>query len=411
MATIRTAANTILTGRIGDKTFYVADSRQIVRQRLNNSNYGEGARRTETQQARRVRWANLVNFYKASKGWMSAAYESKNKGQTDYNKFVQLNINTSSVCLTKDMASAGACVIEPFVVSQGSLKSIDVTKSGNVYITNISYTGAEITDDTTVAEFTAKLIASNNTIVDGMQLSFISYMQNVDALGVPRIICTPYEVTLDKTNQAKLRDYLPEFCSKITNGFLGTTDQIAVGGFAYILSSVVGGKLEVSTQVLTCTNDSLRAEYSSPTMIQKAIESYGVDAEVMLSPISTVANQATTKPVYIQYLLVGSKQYNAGNYVGSASSVTAGAYSLVMSESLSSEDVASVDVYTKVSASGSETRNACSTKSVSGNRITLTGSTISSSNSISKITVTLASGEVVAINFTVAADEGGLSPN
>ena len=389
MATIRTAANTILTGRIGDKTFYVADSRQIVRQRLNNSNYGESARRTETQQARRVRWANLVNFYKASKGWMSA---------------------TSTVCLTKDMASAGACVIEPFVVSQGSLKSIDVTQSGAVYITNISYTGAEITNDTTVAEFTAKLIASNNTIVDGMQLSFISYMQNVDAIGVPRIICTPYEVTLDKTNQAKLRDFLPEFCSKVTNGFLGTTDQIAVGGFAYILSSVVGGKLEVSTQMLTCTNDSLRAEYSSPSMMQKAIESYGVDAEVMLSPISTVANQATTKPVYIQYLLVGSKQYNAGNYVGSASSVTAGAYSLVMSESLSSDDVSSVDVYTKASTSSAETRNTCSTKSVSGNRITLTGSTISSSNSVSKITVTLASGEVIAITFTVAADEGGLLP-
>lgn len=411
MATIRTAANTILTGRIGDKTFYVADSRQIVRQRLNNSNYGEGARRTETQQARRVRWANLVNFYKASKGWMSAAYESRNKGQTDYNKFVQLNINTSKVCLTKDMASAGACVVEPFVVSQGSLKSIDVTKSGNVYITNISYTGAEITNDTTVAEFTAKLIASNNTIVNGMQLSFISYMQNVDAIGVPRIICTAYEVTLDKTNQAKLRDYLPEFCSKVTNGFLGTTDQIAVGGFAYILSSVVGGKLEVSTQMLTCTNDSLREEYSSPLMMQKAIESYGVDAEVMLSPISTIANQATTKPVYIQYLLVGTKQYNAGNYVGAASSVTAGAYSLVMSESLSSDDVTSVDLYTKVSASGAETRNVCSTKAVSGNRITLTGSTISSSNSVSKITVTLSSGEVIAINFTVAADEGGLSPN
>lgn len=413
MATIRTAANTVLKGRVGDKSFYVADGRQIARQRLNNSNYGEGASRTQIQQERRVRWSNLVNFYKASSRWMKSAYENRKKGQTDYNKFVQLNINNSKVALTKQLAAAGACVVEPFMVSQGSIPSIDVNPSGNVFVTSIAYPVGTINETTTIGEFSSTIVAANNNITFGMQLTFVSYMQLVDPLGVPRVICTAYEVTLDSTSTEKLRDYLPAFCSQVVTGYLGTSDAIAVGGFAYILSDNSTGKLRVSTQILKTTNSDLQQQYYSDSAVTNAVMSYGVDGDVMLSPSDSVSQNATPKPIYIQAAFKASTRYLAGNVVGSAQTFTSGVYGVTLSETASASNVSSVILYTKASSNAAEAAHNLSTISYNGKDIVLTGSKVTSSDAVSRIVVVLATGSRIHIEFALPAaggDSGELDP-
>lgn len=413
MATIRTAANTVLVGRVGDKSFYVADGRQIARQRLNNSNYGEGASRTQVQQERRIKWANQVNFYKASSRWMKSAYENRKKGQTDYNKFVQLNINNSKVALTKELAAAGACVVEPYLISQGSLPSIDINPSGSVFVTNIAYPVGTINESTTVGEFSSTVVAANNNITFGMQLTFVSYMQLVDPLGVPRVTCTAYEVSLDGASTETLRDYLPAFCSQVVTGYLGTSDAIAVGGFAYILSDNSTGKLRVSTQILQTTNNDLQQQYSSPTAVADAVMSYGVDADVMLSPSDSVSQDATPKPIYIQSAFKASTKYVAGNVVGSASTFTAGVYGVTLSENASASNVSSVILYTKASASSAETPNTLSTIAYNSKDIVLTGSKVTTTNYVSRIVVVLATGSRIQIEFGAPAsggDSGELDP-
>lgn len=313
MGIIRNAANRKIKGRIGDTTYYVSMDRQIARQALNSSNYGESARRSPSQQGRRVMWANLVNFYRASKGWMPKAFESKSAKQTDYNRFMSANLPNARLALTKAMASVSACVADAFVVSQGSLRSIQISKLTNSWQTDINLGGLAISAETTIAQFSKALVDNNNWILAGDQLSFISYQQYVDAQNTPHIICTAYEVTLNVTSTDILRNYLPDFCSTTSEtGNLGTNNNISLGGFAYILSrNVGGGALQVSTQQLITNNEILITQYSATSNVQAAIDSYGVDSDTFLDTGSTSVSR-TEQPLYLNYITNGTQRASAG---------------------------------------------------------------------------------------------------
>ena len=127
MAKARVSINPLYTGGAGGYSFYVRKDEQIVRQRKNNSNYGETASRSLAQQVRRVKWANLVNVFKACKEWIPKAYESKQGKRTDYNEFMSVNIGSARVCLTKDQAANGCAVVDAFQISKGSLPPITLT--------------------------------------------------------------------------------------------------------------------------------------------------------------------------------------------------------------------------------------------------------------------------------------------
>lgn len=313
MGIIRNSANRKIKGRVGDTTYYVSMNRQIARQALNSSNYGDSARRSPSQQGRRVMWANLVNFYRASKNWMTKAFESKSAKQTDYNRFMSANLPNARIALTKAMASVSACVADAFIVSQGSLRSIQVSKLTNSWQTDINLGSLAISAETTIAQFSKALIDNNNWILAGDQLSFISYQQYVDAQNTPHIICTAYEVTLNITSTDLLRNYLPDFCSTTSEaGNLGTNTNISLGGFAYILSrNVGGGALQVSTQQLVTNNEILITQYSSTINIQAAIDSYGVDNDTFLDTGSNSVSR-TEQPFYISYISDGSVRASAG---------------------------------------------------------------------------------------------------
>lgn len=302
MALVRNASNRKFKGRIGDTVYYESIGRQVARQALNNSNYGVSARRSESQQRRRVRWSNLVNFYKASRTWMLKAFETKKLGQTDYNRFMSVNVNTSKVALTKDEALQAACVVEGFVISQGSLPSIEVTPAQTYWRTSLVLPQVLDLGTATVGQFATALVENNVAIEYGMQISFVSYQQFTTAIGIPQITCTFYEVTLTENSEDSLRDFLPEFCAQNTGGRLATSTDISEGAFAYILSDTRRGALRVSTQTLTTNNSTLIALYSSSDQYQKAIESYGVDDEVLLSPVSTAAVPVTPEVAGIDHL-------------------------------------------------------------------------------------------------------------
>lgn len=303
MAIIRNATNRKLKGRVGDTTYYVSKGQQVARQAQNNSNYGESASRTWLQQSNRVKWSNCVNFYKASSMWIKKAFETKKSGQTDYNKFMSVNLPQAPIYLTKNMAEAGCCIIAPYIISQGSLPSIAVDKSGSYWVTDIRVGDLTISDSTTVADFSSAVVHNNRHILLGDQLSFVSYQQTQDAFGMPRVICTAYEVTLSETNTESLRNYLPEFCStSMGGGYLGTNSNISKGGFAYVLSrNATSGKLLVSSQQLVSNNDEMIRQYSSQAALTNAVNSYGLDSEAFLDTGSQ-ETPATPQPQFIEYV-------------------------------------------------------------------------------------------------------------
>lgn len=291
MAKVRTMANAIRKGAVGDSTYYYRNGEQIVRQRRNNSNYGATASRTESQMTNRVKWSNLVNVYKACKSWMPKAFESKKTNQTDYNRFMSVNRNSSRVALTKDMALNGCAVIDSYIISQGSITPIQINPySGTTTVTNRTDIAVTLTlsSSTTVAQLAENIIANNPDFRDGDNLAFILFRQSVDSREYPYLTSEYFEITLDTTNTSAVSVNPIYSWLGVDGGFLGILDSawedMERGAFAFIHTRKVGGSLQVSTQTAAGYDSQFIALFSSRAAVQAAIDSYGVDEDVPLDP-------------------------------------------------------------------------------------------------------------------------------
>lgn len=278
--------------------------------------------KSDAQQTRRVKWANLVNFYKVSKGWMAKAFENKKSNQSDYNKFMSLNANTTQVALTKDQASQGGVIAGPYTISQGSLPSVEITKlSGGAYATNIALGNFVISAATTVAEFSAAVLDNNAQLKEGYQISFISYQQASNAVtGVPYVVCGWYEVTLNRTDTRILNTVMPiSFAAASVDNsgkYLGTGAALSSGSFAYVISTRQGGKILVSTQQLTVHDNSAYNQAITSAALAAAIASYGQSTEVFLAPGYAGGGQTQTATNSIVSVTMGSRTANVGAYLG-----------------------------------------------------------------------------------------------
>lgn len=259
--------------------------------------------RTQSQMGQRVKWSNLVNLYRANRSWMKYAYETKKASQSEYNKFMSLNVSNSRIYLTKAVANAGGCVVDEYVMTQGSLPSIEFVLTNNgFFASNIGISDETISQNTTIASFSRDVLEYNPGIREGDQLSFVRMTQMTNAsTGVPYVVVREYEVIIDSTNNASLWDYLPQEYFVAWGGgpyylAIGTTTG-KVGGFCMILSRTIGGKTYVSSQrVVLVGMSAFIQSWSSQSALQNAIDSYGVSDDAFLS--STYASpdfQAATQ--------------------------------------------------------------------------------------------------------------------
>lgn len=402
MGVIRNAANQQIRGRVGQTTYYVSEGRQVARQALNNSNYGRSARRSEAQQTNRAKWANLVNFYKVCQTWMPKAFESKVRGVSDYNRLMQVNIPYSDIYLTKNLATIGACVVEDYIISQGSLPSVEITQQTDLWATNIYIGNLAIDNNTTVADFSRALADNNTNIKIGMQLSFVSLQQTVDNQGVPRVICTFYEVTLSEDNTLPLRAYLPDFCTNTISGALATSSNISVGAFAYVISDLRSGRLLVSTQNLITNNATLIAQYSSDRAKREAISSYGVDSEVILSPYTTNEQDATDQPQYISSVTVNGNTYTNGSSLPQIAGWSS-PWLINFAKDITDNPVDSIDVI----ATDNQRESITGWVSSGSKAVSVANTSILSLDSrVSRIEVVLADDTLYLINFTYGSVAG-----
>ena len=252
--------------------------------------------------SQRVRWANLVNFYRANKSWMKFAFETKPTNRTDYNQFMSLNAGTSRIYLPKSIANQGACVVDGYKMTQGSLPSIEYTEVEAGWATNLFLTsGFTLEETTTVAEVSQALISSNPALREGDQISFIRLTQQTNSgSGVPFVVVRKYEVILNSSDLRFFRVFMPfaYFDTTESGGqtALKVEDSGNSGGFLLILSRTTGGKTYVSTQSVIVANNAATIEaYSSANALQTAIDSYGESTEPFLT--STTAEEDSQAPV------------------------------------------------------------------------------------------------------------------
>ena len=278
--------------------------------------------RTPAQMNNRVRLQNVVSVYRANRGWMAGAFENKKERESDYNAFVSANLSSSQVAFTKAQAAAGAAVAAPYQISSGSLGSIEQQVSESELQTNI-YLGTLTFDlATTVGDFAAAVIANNNGIVQGMQLSLILNIQQVNqATGIPYIITRAYEVLLDPQSQELLSAYYPAGILSAGGGadniLYADLSEQGSGAASFILSHTVSATTRVSEQSMLQYGDtSIYSMYTSPAAVAAAVASYGENEINFLD--SNSAGEQSSVPLsngiaYMQYNFV---RYAEGDYLG-----------------------------------------------------------------------------------------------
>lgn len=275
-----------MKGRVGAYTFYTSSGgRQVARIANNGSNYGESAKRTVAMQTRRTKWGNLVTFYRLNRDLMARAFERKDANISDYNRFMQLNIPLARVALTKDAFMRGVCILQEYVVSDGSLPGFiaSVSEDGQITWDLKSTLDGEFADFT-IGQVSDDLIKNNPTLQKGDQLTFVSWTNagNVDSL--PRLYRHLCELTLDPTSPVSFGSLESSNIVGAAGGFVQVLGQGYVFGQVIILSRVVSGNLLVSRSTIALSSLDFVRQFSAPEAVQQAISSYGVDAEKLLEP-------------------------------------------------------------------------------------------------------------------------------
>lgn len=303
--------NVVLRGarkRLGSMVTYQRDGYTIVRELPTNV----ANPRTTAQMSQRIKLANLVNFFKANKDWMKKAYEGKIALRSDYNRFTSINLTNSPVALTKDEANLGSAVVAPYMISKGSLPSIQLQKVGN-YWTGPALHDVPAGGITTIGQLASCLVGGQWHYGD--QLSFIRLTQQTnDVTGTPYIQVRAYELILKRGSNELITKYMPAELFSIQT-IAGVGDFVAIfdngndGGFALIQSRTKNGRVYVSTQNIQMVGTSTLEQYSTDEQIYSAIESYGAGDSIFLDSKTAEADESAGTQVSLS-----SVRYNGTTY-------------------------------------------------------------------------------------------------
>ena len=324
MAKVKSGGIRNLIGRVGGNVYYMNKGQNIARElapAISNP-------QTAAQQEQRMRWANLVAFYRANQPWQKrGAFESKKQTWSDYNAFVSANSKVSPVFLTKQQAEQGGAVVAPYIVTKGSLPSVALFswEGQDVFCSDLYVGDLTITGTTTAAQLSTALRENNNGLQEGDQISFILNIQGSNPDGVPFITARYYEFIIDSSDNRTIAELGLE--GVILDDTYEDMQRLcfahdgAVCGGAIIVSRTTSGNIKVSTQslVLTASMEAYLADYTSEAALQRASRSYGENDPNFLAAgySGKASNVAVPAAQSLLYLQVGDVQVtNAATQVG-----------------------------------------------------------------------------------------------
>ena len=285
-----------MNGSAGNLTFKQTGGQTIVSEKVTQTTDAK----TELQQKQRMKWANVIRMYQVLRPYMKLAFGGSQNGRSDYNKFVSVNLALMPVYLSKSEVSAGACVVAPYKITQGKLKSIAVEGVANEAVTNIALGSLTIDSKTTVAEFSNAVVQNNKFFEYGDQITYFLVNQEVNEVtNIPMADVDACCVVLDKNNDAKLLALVDKRGFTSRDGFLAAKSDASFGdhGMVWIHSrkNTSDGSTMVSAQFLICEN-SLLAQYQGQDAYDAATSSYGGVNSVYLTPSGTLKPASTNTP-------------------------------------------------------------------------------------------------------------------
>ena len=209
--------------QIGGMVLYTRNGETIARELAAQISNPRTPAQMEQRVKLRVKLSNLVSVYRANSAWMRGAFEAKKARESDYNAFVSANVDNNQVYLSKSDVASGAAVVGPYKITSGSLPVIETILNGADLVTNLYVGALTIGPETTIGELSTALLANNNGLEEGMQLSVIINLQLAAAgSGVPYISVRTYEMIISTQStvlikqEFRLTYYKPgRWCSSI----------------------------------------------------------------------------------------------------------------------------------------------------------------------------------------------------
>lgn len=281
-----------LNGSAGNLTFKHLNGQTVVSEKVTNTTDAK----TDAQQRQRMKLANVIRMYQVLQPYMKLAFGGQSKSGSDYHKFVSSNVPGNKVSLTKQMVEAGACIVAPYEVTHGKLKSLKISGKGKSAVTNIAMGGLTINADTTVAAFSNAVVQNNVNISYGDQITYFLVMQDMNEVtNTPLADVYACCIVLDKTSDAKLLSLVDPRGFSVQNDFLAADASAEFGdhGMVWILSRKKDGKTILSTQYLICEN-TLLEQYQSEAAYDLAVASYGGAKEAYLTPSGQLQPEVNT---------------------------------------------------------------------------------------------------------------------
>lgn len=281
-----------LNGSAGNLTFRQNGGQTIVSEKITQTTNAK----TELQQKQRLKWANIIREYQVLQPYMKLAFGGTRNGRNDYNKFMSTNLSMTPVYLTKAEVGAGMCIVAPYEITHGTVRSIAVSGKGKKAVTDIRLGTLNITEATTVAEFSNAVVQNNKLYNYGDQITYFLVHQVVnDVTNIPMAEVDACCIVLDKSSEAKLLSLVDARGFSVQEGHLAAQadNDFADHGMVWIHSRKQGGKTLISTQCLICENN-LLAEYQSEEAYQNAVDSYGGVSDVYLTPSGKLKPTSTS---------------------------------------------------------------------------------------------------------------------
>lgn len=302
------------SGKVGSLVF----ARRLGQQVTRPYNGSPANPKTRAQMQRRIKWANIINMWRLLKPFISMGMQNRKTNQSDYNKFVSLNLNQSETYLLKDEARQGATLLAPYIVTSGSLglRSMRSAAITSIQVGNINLTTA------TIGQLSAAIIANNQGIQVGDQITVFALGQEL-VEGIPQVM--PYAFKFIITEAAAdsfAIDVIETFgavAPAVEDGFLAFefagVEYSSYAGCVVQSRIMADGTLAVSDSRLAVAFEVDGVQQSkNPFAVSQseALSSYGYNPDAFLSPASTGEGSNVINPRVSSVSLDGSAIENGG---------------------------------------------------------------------------------------------------
>ena len=235
--------------------------------------------RTEAQMQVRTQLGNLAAVYGQFNKTLKKGFEGLNGKMSDYNAFIQANMNVVKVYVPKNVRLNGGSVLAPYQITRGTLPSVAMHKDASgVLVSDIAVGSLVIGEETTVADLACAVVAMNADWEEGDQITFFYGEQSTDAVtGVPRARIYGSKVMLNPGDTTPLLEVVSALGFSVVDGCLAMDRAIASGAAVWVHSRddvASGSGVRVSTQFMY-VDSALLASYQNAQALAGAANSYG----------------------------------------------------------------------------------------------------------------------------------------